>query len=413
MEIKDFIVEELKIRERHYKEAPASIIEHYNIEQQNIQSYNGRQLLELLQNADDASERTNKKKVLIKLENNQLIIANNGEPFTEGGFRSILYSNLSPKVMEQNKIGQKGLGFRSVLSWADEINIKSGSINLRFSEETAHNFLALLIKENPTIQSKIMQMSKTKFPIAVLRVPNLQTETEGTEKNFDTVISLNLKKNIISDVQAQINTIVTKEALVFLNHIKKIWIISPERKCLFRKTIKGNKITIDFINFLNKDKKKESKTWTLNKNKGEHEYIVTRKNEKEEGEDLKEKKNFELAIAWNDNLDDTENVLFTYFKTEDQFPFPALLHGTFELNSDRKHLINDTDGHNKFLVERLAELLIDSALKIASQEQKASYKPLQLLNIDFENICSVLKGFNFKDVLIKKIKESKIFPTVN
>ena len=104
----------MALRKKHYSEDPASIIEHFNIEQQNIQTYNGRQLLEMLQNADDASETAKIKRVLIRLSDNQLTIANNGETFTEGGFLSITRSNLSPKTMLQNKIGQKGLGFRSI-----------------------------------------------------------------------------------------------------------------------------------------------------------------------------------------------------------------------------------------------------------------------------------------------------------
>ena len=61
-DLNKFIEDELALRSKHYKEDPASIIEHYNIEQQNIQTYNGRQLLEMLQNADDASEIAIEKK---------------------------------------------------------------------------------------------------------------------------------------------------------------------------------------------------------------------------------------------------------------------------------------------------------------------------------------------------------------
>src|SRR5690554_6105911 len=76
-----FIEDKLALQKKHYREDPASIIEHFNIEQQNIQTYNGRQLLERLQNADDASETAKKKKVLIRLSKSQLTIANNGFTF--------------------------------------------------------------------------------------------------------------------------------------------------------------------------------------------------------------------------------------------------------------------------------------------------------------------------------------------
>ncbi|GHT45703.1 hypothetical protein AGMMS49965_22850 [Bacteroidia bacterium] len=394
MDIKDFISKELEKRKRDYLESPASIIEHYNIEQSNIQSYNGRQLLELLQNADDASETAKEKKVLIRLQDNTLIIANNGEAFSEKGFESILYSNLSPKAMQQNKIGQKGLGFRSILSWAEKTEIISGNVKVGFSEEIAKNFLSELITNTPNLQTEITKRSKAKYPIAVLRVPKLEDVNDEEKQGFDTVISLILKDDIIDEVQTQISTKITKETLVFLNHIEEIEIDSPVQKCLFRKTNVDNQITVFFEDSLNDIQ--ESKTWTFNKIQGKH-----------------NDKNYELAVAWNDNLDDTENVLFTYFKTKVNFPFPALLHGTFELTPDRNNLVNDTDGHNKFLAEKLAELLIHSALKIASQDENATYKPLKLLNIDFDSIDGVLKEFNFKNILIEEIKASKIFPTVN
>ena len=139
-DLSTFITSKLATRKQHYIEDAASMIEHYNIEQQNIQSYNGRQLLEMLQNADDACENALEKKVFVELFDDKLTISNNGEPFNEDGFLSIINSNLSPKIMLQNKIGAKGLGFRSVLSWADEIVINSGSAILGFSEIIAKNF---------------------------------------------------------------------------------------------------------------------------------------------------------------------------------------------------------------------------------------------------------------------------------
>jgi hypothetical protein len=389
-----FIEDELALRKKHYREDPASIIEHFNIEQQNIQTYNGRQLLEMLQNADDASETAKKKKVLIRLSENQLTIANNGETFTEGGFLSITRSNLSPKTMQQNKIGQKGLGFRSILSWADEVVINSGGTKLGFSETIAQTFLKALIKETPAIQADIKKRIRVSLPIATLRVPQLLNGIENEVDSFDTSITLKLKDNIQNDVQSQIHSVINKETLIFLNHIEEIEIDSPERKIVFKKTISGDTVTVKCNDTLNETK--ESKTWHLNKINGEH-----------------NSKNYELAIAWNDELNDNENVLFSNFKTQVRFPFPALLHGTFELTQNRNQLENDTTGHNEFLTEKLAELLIDTALKIASQNKEANYQPLRLLNIDFNQIDTVLSNFKFKENLLEKIMASEVFPTVN
>lgn len=389
-----FITDELALRFKHYSEDPASIIEHFNIEQQNIQTYNGRQLLEMLQNADDASGTATKRKIFIKLLDDKLIIGNNGEAFTKEGFLSITRSNLSPKTMQQNKIGQKGLGFRSILSWADEVEIHSGGIRLGFSEHIAQSFLQKIVFTKPEVAIYLKSASKSEFPIATLRVPQLLDVTKDENFSFDTIIELKLKENIFSDVQSQINSVINKETLIFLNHIDEIEIDSPERKIIFKKESLDDLITVSSNDFLQNIA--DARSWHLNKISGKHGL-----------------KNYELSIAWNDELNDSENVIYSNFKTQARFPFPALLHGTFELTQNRNQLENDTAGHNEFLTEKLAELLIDTSLKIADYKKKADYFPLKLLNIDFDKIDAVLANFKFKDKLIERIKSNKVFPSVN
>ena len=51
-----------------------------------------------------------------------------------------------------------------------------------------------------------------------------------------------------------------------------------------------------------------NKEWNLKTRKGKH-----------------KDKNYELKIAWNENLDDEIGRLYSYFKTKVKFPFPALL----------------------------------------------------------------------------------------
>ena len=298
IDLNRFIEDELAVRFKHYKEDPASIIEHYNIEEQNIQTYNGRQLLEMLQNADDASESASIKKVLIKLIGNKLIICNNGESFNEEGYLSITRSNISPKTMQQNKIGQKGLGFRSILSWADNVEINSGGIKLGFSRKIAQTFLQNLIVEKPEIASFIKKTSKSKYPIATLRVPQLINNIKDKGFDFDTVITLILRENIEKDVQSQIHTVINKETLIFLNHIEEIEVDSPERKVIFKKSISENRVTVESYDSLGNSF--ESKTWNLNKISGEHIYFDNSETKS---------KNYELVIAWNDELNDSEDVI--------------------------------------------------------------------------------------------------------
>ncbi|MGN6603575.1 MAG: sacsin N-terminal ATP-binding-like domain-containing protein, partial [Ginsengibacter sp.] len=395
--LQEFIKDQLDKRKQDYLSSPEYLIEHYNSEKENVEAYNKRQLLEMLQNADDASETARDKKVLIRLSDHQLIIANNGEPFNEEGIRSIIYSHISPKSEQLNKIGHKGLGFRSILSWAEEVTIQSGGASLAFSETIARDFLKRLFKDSPKTEQIIRNRTKVKFPIATLRIPKLLDAEANVDELYDTVISIHLKPSIVDDVQQQILTIINKETLVFLNHLETIEIESPSQNIIYRKNYENEKRTIVTVESIcPSDNGVESRSWNIRRKTGMH-----------------KNKNYELAIAWNKDLDDSENELFSYFKTEVSFPFPALVHGTFELSPDRKKLNDDTEGHNKFLVGELSGLLIESALEIASGRTKADFGPLKLLNIDFDAIDTVLKGFNFKEMLLQRIKESCLFPSVN
>lgn len=392
-----FIEEELKKRKADYLSSPIYLLEHYHNEKGNVEAYNGRQLLEMLQNADDASETAIEKKVLIKLIGDELVISNNGEPFNEDGFSSIIYSNASPKTMQRNKIGQKGLGFRSILSWADEVIIDSGGTKLAFSETIAKAFLQNLIAESEKIAKFIKLKSESQFPIATLRIPKLLNRIEHKDNAFDTTITIKLKENILDEVQLQILSIINKETLIFLNHIEIIEIESPDRNIYYKKHYKNKDKTFVTVESTNlKDNTKELKSWRIKRKNGIH-----------------KAKNYELAIAWNKELNDTENVLFSYFKTKVRFPFPALLHGTFELSPDRNELINDTEGHNKYLIGELADLLIETSLEVASKNTEVNYLAVKLLNIDFVSMDNLLNEFKFKETLQEKIKGSNIFPTVN
>src|SRR5690606_33927729 len=90
------------------------IISDYHAEKQIAESYNGRQLLELLQNADDAG--TDEVLIDLNSEKGILRIANNGTPFDISGVQSLMLAYKSSKN-KRHYIGNKGLGFRSVLNW--------------------------------------------------------------------------------------------------------------------------------------------------------------------------------------------------------------------------------------------------------------------------------------------------------
>jgi hypothetical protein len=88
-----------------------------NIAGQIFREYHDRALVELIQNAHDPSNNTPIKIILdeVDYEKPCLFVANKGIPFTDKNFLAITEISLSDKQDLDELIGNKGVGFRSVL----------------------------------------------------------------------------------------------------------------------------------------------------------------------------------------------------------------------------------------------------------------------------------------------------------
>lgn len=63
-------------------------ISHANRETSAIDGYRGRQLLELLQNADDAAEAVASTRLLVEIRDECVVVANSGSAFSLDGLES-------------------------------------------------------------------------------------------------------------------------------------------------------------------------------------------------------------------------------------------------------------------------------------------------------------------------------------
>ena len=111
-----------------YKLSPEEMLGDYKRELETIGGYNGRQLLELIQNCDD--EGANKVCIKLDTTSNIISICNTGKPFSIDGYKSLSIANLSSKSSKRTYIGNKGLGFRSVVNWSEAIKIYSNNLCL-------------------------------------------------------------------------------------------------------------------------------------------------------------------------------------------------------------------------------------------------------------------------------------------
>lgn len=95
-------------------------------------------LYELLQNADDHpnSNFNNDVSVHFEIFNNYLLLKHNGSLFTIDNFRSISGIALGEQETHsnQNRIGYKGIGFKSVFRHSDNVYIRSGNFSFCFDK---------------------------------------------------------------------------------------------------------------------------------------------------------------------------------------------------------------------------------------------------------------------------------------
>ena len=110
--------------------SPALLSDLAGLEQYLAESYDARSFVELLQNADDAGA----KRFLIQRSGEFLLVANDGHCFTRDELESLCRSATSSKD-RTTTIGYRGIGFKSVVGFADGVHVSSGELEATFSRE--------------------------------------------------------------------------------------------------------------------------------------------------------------------------------------------------------------------------------------------------------------------------------------
>ncbi|MGP4033851.1 DEAD/DEAH box helicase [Pseudarthrobacter sp. 1C304] len=137
-----FVAAETESALNAYRARPDLVREHSNIEAAISQSgYGRKQLNELVQNAADAIKEPGGR-IRVVLTTDALYCANEGQPFTEAGFRTLMLSHSSEK--RDDEIGRFGLGFKSVIQITTEPKIFSRSGSVAWSQDQSRMRLGSL-----------------------------------------------------------------------------------------------------------------------------------------------------------------------------------------------------------------------------------------------------------------------------
>ncbi len=370
---------DLLIKERRevYKISSNDLISSYTRDNKIAKDYSGREILEMLQNADDAG--ANELLLHLDTKNQTILIANTGtESFTIKGIRSLLISDLSGKT-KIKYIGNKGLGFRSLLNWSENISIKSNNVIIKFSPEIARAEFEKLYdstKHNSILTER--DWDKSVIPMSILSIPQAEELIETSV--YKTEILIKYKKDILGSIEEQLAEI-DEKTLLFLNSVKKI-------------VIKHNS-----------DVPKEIEPDTKWKIYSSDEKILPNKYQ---DNDKIEDEFYNIKLAIDESLTNVKGKLFTYLPTNISFDFPFILHGTFELDSSRKHLKEESK-KNEFILSEAANLIVKSVKQ--HFEKEVSWKIFKYLTYNTKN--EELEKLGFYLSIDKQKKELEIYPCID
>ncbi len=401
-----------------------SLVNEYNIEIRETKGYHGREILELIQNADDAYQKSinlgqkpnEDLEVKIIYNKSTLIIENSGTVFDEAGIRAIVYGNDSTKSANEF-IGNKGTGFRSILNWANRIVIKSGYFNIEFSEEIANEIFED-IKDEDQIKKQIQeQWLKTNTPlhIPMLLLPQFIGDNDYYEKTrIEITLDENKLKNDISDVENQINRI-DKYILLFLPNVTKISIdlngtinIYEREKYNTNENISHN-ITDKNYSIILKTQKET--------NNSEKYFVYEREIKKFIIDEDNNSKSFLSIIVLPENNEYINRSLnlytfFPLFSTE--VPFNCIMHGTYELSSQRNSLIQSNNNRNILLAQLEHLLHVATILFNDKKDDKAINLIIpRTFNGKYFDFSQGYKGFNLELEYINLLKNFKMLRNVN
>lgn len=407
-----------------YLAKPATMIGDYSSEIATTRDYEGREILELLQNAaDQAREGSVRGRVVIELLPEGLVIANTGAAFSLGGVLSLENAYLSPKRRQRRQfIGNKGLGFRSVLNWTHSPIILSGALSLAYSQLVSQKKLEELVNKSTELSALVADEKDINDNLVIPILPFPGYKQDGCiddfiednsaaqrllerceswrEKNYSTAIGMPFEDPSFYAAALKQIKLLRPEILLFVEHLNEIRFLIPEED--ERVWLLDGKDTASMVI----ENNEPLGIWQVHRAKGE---VPDDQLDKDQKSPL----SYELIVAVPEveTLDELQvSPLFSYFPTTITLPLPVVCHATLELDQSRNHIQQRLS--NTYVFKRLVEFLANIAEKRAVDYPsgiKAGFRILMAL----ETYPHDLKREEFSEQLMRAAAERAIIPTLN
>ena len=415
-----WLVREEKKTIAAYRDKPSLLIADYHRERAIARDYEGREILELLQNANDqAAERGERGRVLMELSPEGLIFANTGLAFSVGGVASLQTSHLSPKRRRrQQLIGNKGLGFRSVLNWSRTPIILSNALCLAYSTEHAKNKLRTLTDGHPELARVVSEEQQggdalilplLPFPLysengdlsACLADNRGRRIFERCEalliEGYDTVIGMPFEAPPgIQAAGAQTDEI-RPENLLFAQNLGELCFCREGKAPVIWRREGSDEVAEVLANgnLLSR--------WQIHRKPGK---LPASAIESDQGEAT----DYEIVVAVPLEGSAAPGPLYSHFPTDITLPLPLVCHATLELEQNRKHLQKGRkcNGH---VLGTLADFLAEIAEGVAAQATEDVWAGCSMLMPKGEYPPELTRE-EFPEKLIEAAKARRIVPTM-
>ena len=355
----------LKLRESLIAEAKSSpmlLSDLAGLEAYVSESYNSRSFIELLQNADDAKAT----KFYVKRSGDYLFVANNGRPFNIKDLESLCRSASSNKV-RGTSIGYRGIGFKSVVSFAKEVHLVSGDFEITFSKELSKKLIPQALK------------------VPLIRIPH---EIDDTVKNelaneikaiqeegFKTIF---IFSGVLANQIDEEYTSFASTTILFLNSIQVI-------KILLSKKVTANIAVVD--------ENEKGRFLRVSTTDAISNWFVCSDS------------NCSIAFSMNNGkvtrLPKNEAIIHAFLPTEDSCGLGIVVNGDFSTDPSRRHLIMDET--TVTVISNLAKLYA-SLLKYALSNKDKHIIDALMPYFDMK-LIQLMKQ-SFEKEFAKKIKET-------
>ena len=381
-----------------------------------------RFIFELLQNAVDAHDNFNGfLDIKILLESDYLIFMHNGAPFSERDIEGLCDVGNGNKMKDANKIGYKGIGFKSVFMRSNDVTVESGGYCFKFNKEYWSDYWDK--NWNTTEYGERDIEKKYAMPWQIIPIeacPPVEITTDGY--NVATYIKLTHSSSIEKKILSLLSN---SKFLLFLksDYIKMTFIVEGNVRVRIEKSKVNGQVVLS-------SNGTEDSRWLIYCN-DKVEVPENLRNlinaDINTPDKLKDAKTFDLsfAVALGKNnkpqrLEKDESLIFTYLPTSYRFGndgFPFLVNANFITDAGRQQLHKDSEW-NKLIFSKIPSefltwmkglsTIYDNYWEVLPEKSYGSANPLESIYEDMmkEAIAKIAEQVKLTDESATKIQSA-------